>query len=196
MEKTSIKSLKGTQTEKNLIASFAGESQARNRYTYAASVAKKAGYEQIAAIFLETAENEKQHAKRFFQLLEGGMVEVNASFPAGVIGDTAANLEAAAEGEHAEWTKIYKDASETAQQEGFDQVSKQFRHVSGVEEQHEKRYRKLIENLKDSAVFKKNTQVQWVCRKCGHVHTGTEAPKICPTCTHPQAYFEIRSENY
>ena len=196
MGKTAVKSIKGTQTEKNLLASFAGESQARNRYTYAASVAKKAGYEQIAAIFLETAENEKEHAKRFFKLLEGGDVEISASYPAGVIGDTAANLHAAAEGEHHEWTKLYKEAAEIADKEGFDVVADQFKEIAEVEEKHEKRYRKLLANIKNNTVFKKDTEVSWKCRNCGYVHKGKEAPEKCPACAHPRAYFEVLNENY
>jgi len=196
METTKTKSLKGTKTEKNLLASFAGESQARNRYTYFASAAKKAGYEQIAAIFLETADNEKEHAKRFFKLLEGGEVEISASYPAGVIGDTASNLEASAAGEHVEWTKLYKEAAETAQAEGFEEVAKQFTEIAEVEEQHEKRYTKLLQNVKEGKVFKKDTVVKWKCRNCGYVHEGNEAPKSCPACLHPQAYYEVVCENY
>jgi len=165
-----MKSLKGTRTEKNLLASFAGESQARNRYTYFASAAKKAGYEQIAAIFLETADNEKEHAKRFFVLLEGGEARITAGYPAGVIGDTAQNLLAAAEGENLEWTKLYKDAGETARKEGFEEVAKQFKEIAEVEEQHEARYRKLLANIKKGKVFKKDTVVKWKCRNCGYVH--------------------------
>lgn len=191
-----MKSIKGTQTEKNLLASFAGESQARNRYTYFASVAKKAGYEQIAAIFLETADNEKEHAKRFFKLLEGGEVEITASYPAGVIGDTSANLLAAAEGEHLEWTKLYKEAAEVARKEGFEEVAVQFEEIAEVEEEHEKRYRKLLKNIKDNVVFKKSKVVKWKCRNCGYVHEGEEAPDACPACAHPQAYYELLCENY
>ena len=191
-----MKSLKGTKTEKNLLASFAGESQARNRYTYFASVAKKAGYEQIAAIFLETADNEKEHAKRFFVLLEGGEAEITASYPAGVIGDTAQNLEAAAAGENLEWTKLYKDAEGTARKEGFEEVAKQFKEIGEVEEQHEKRYRKLLKNVKEGKVFKKETVVKWKCRNCGYVHESKEAPGECPACLHPQAFYELLCENY
>jgi len=190
------KSVKGTETEKNLLASFAGESQARNRYTYFASVAKKAGYEQIAAIFLETADNEKEHAKRFFKLLEGEDVEITASYPAGVIGDTPANLKAAAEGEHLEWGKLYKEAEDTARREGFGDIAAQFKEIAEVEEQHEKRYRKLLKNLKEGAVFKKDAVVKWKCRNCGYVHEGKEAPDKCPACAHPQAYYELLCENY
>lgn len=190
------KTIKGTQTEKNLLASFAGESQARNRYTYFASVAKKAGFEQIAAIFLETADNEKEHAKRFFKLLEGGELEIQASYPAGVIGDTAQNLAAAASGENLEWTKLYKEAEETARKEGFEEVASQFKEISEVEEEHEKRYRKLLKNVKEGKVFKSNTVVKWKCRNCGYIHEGKEAPDKCPACEHPQAYYELLCENY
>jgi rubrerythrin len=190
------KAIKGTKTEKNLLASFAGESQARNRYTYFASVARKAGYEQIAAIFLETADNEKEHAKRFFKLLEGGDVEITTSYPAGVIGDTAANLEAAAAGENLEWTKLYKQAEEVARQEGFEEVAIQFKEIAEVEEQHEIRYRKLLKNIKEGKVFKKDTVVKWKCRNCGYVHEGKEAPEECPACAHPQGYYELLCENY
>ncbi len=191
-----MKSIKGTKTEKNLLASFAGESQARNRYTYFASAAKKAGFEQIAAIFLETAENEKEHAKMFFKFLEGGEVEITAAYPAGIIGDTVANLEAAAAGENLEWTKLYKEAAETAREEGFDEVAEVFKEISEVEEEHEKRYRKLIKNIQDGKVFKKDETVKWKCRNCGYVHEGKEAPGKCPACAHPQSYYEMMSENY
>lgn len=187
---------KGSKTEHNLLASFAGESQARNRYTYFASVAKKAGYEQIAGIFLETADNEKEHAKLFFNFLKGGDLEITATYPSGIIGDTAANLEAAAAGEHLEWTKLYKEAAEVARQEGFQDVAKTFQEISEVEEQHELRYRKLLKNLKENKVFKKDEVVKWKCRNCGYVHEGTEAPKRCPACDHPQSYFELMAENY
>jgi len=189
-------SIKGTKTEKNLLASFAGESQARNRYTYFASVAKKSGYEQIAAIFLETADNEKEHAKRFFKLLEGGEVEIAAAYPAGVIGDTAQNLKAAAEGENLEWTKLYKEAEETARKEGFEEIASQFKEIAEVEEEHEKRYRKLLKNIKESKVFEKDAVVKWKCRNCGYVHEGKTAPQECPACKHPQAYYELLCENY
>ena len=190
------KSLKGTKTEKNLLVAFAGESQARNRYTYFASVAKKAGYEQISAIFLETAENEKEHAKRFFKLLEGGEVEITAAYPAGVIGDTPNDLEAAANGEKLEWSKLYLDAENIAHQEGFENVAVQFKEIAEVEEQHEKRYRKLLNNIKEGKVFKKDNVVKWHCRNCGYVHEGKEAPQKCPACDHPQAYYEVLAENY
>ena len=188
--------LKGTKTEKNLLASFAGESQARNRYTYFASVAKKAGYEQIAAIFLETADNEKEHAKRFFKFLKGGEVEITASYPAGVIGDTDANLKAAADGENLEWTKLYKEAEDTARQEGFEEIADLFKEIAEVEEEHEKRYRKLFKNIKEGTVFKKDKVVKWKCRNCGYVHEGQEAPEVCPACAHPQAYYELLCESY
>ncbi len=188
--------LKGSKTEKNLLAAFAGESQARNRYTYFAGVAKKAGYEQIASIFLETADNEKEHAKRFFKLLKGGDVEITAAYPAGVIGDTAQNLEAAAEGEKMEWSTIYRDAEETAREEGFDEIADQFKEIAEVEEQHEKRYRKLLANIKNESVFKKESSVKWKCRNCGYIHEGEEAPMKCPACAHPQSYYEIFVENY
>lgn len=196
METANIKSLKGTKTEKNLLASFAGESQARNRYTYFASVAKKAGYEQIAAIFLETADNEKEHAKRFFKLLEGNELEIQASYPAGVIADTAANLEASMMGENLEWTKLYKEAEDIARQEGFERIAAQFREIGEVEKEHEKRYGKLLKNLKEGKVFKKDTLVKWKCINCGYVHEGEEAPKECPACEHPQSYYEVLCENY
>ncbi len=189
-------SVKGTQTEKNLLAAFAGESQARNRYTYFAGVAKKAGYEQIAAIFLETADNEKEHAKRFFKFLEGGEVEITAGYPAGAIGDTAANLEASADGEKMEWTSIYKDFANTAAKEGLDAVATTFKEIGEVEEKHEKRYRALLANVKGGKVFKKDAPVKWHCRNCGYVHNGPEAPDVCPACLHPQAYYEVLAENY
>jgi len=190
------KSIKGTHTEKNLLAAFAGESQARNRYTYAASVAKKAGYEQISALFTETAENEKEHAKRFFKFLEGGEVVITAAYPAGFIGDTAQNLKAAADGEKAEWTMIYKDFAGVAQQEGFLDVAAAFLSIAKVEKEHETRYRKLLANLCDGKIFKKDASVRWVCRNCGYVHEGPEAPNLCPACNHPQAYYEVKAENY
>jgi len=189
-------SLKGSQTEKNLLAAFAGESQARNRYTFFASAAKKAGYEQIAAIFLETADNEKEHAEVFFKFLEGGDVEITASYPAGVIGDTAANLEAAADGERLEWTTLYQESARVAREEGFGKVAASFTEIAEVEEQHETRYRKLLANLRDGKVFKRNTVVKWKCRNCGYVHEGTEPPDVCPACQHAKAYYEILAENY
>ncbi len=189
-------SVKGTKTEKNLLAAFAGESQARNRYTYFAGVAKKAGYEQIAAVFLETADNEKEHAKMFFKHLEGGEVEITASYPAGKIGDTAANLEAAADGEKMEWTSLYKDFETTARAEGFDNIAETFKEIAEVEEEHEKRYRALLKNVKTGKVFSRESAVKWHCRNCGYVHEGKEAPKVCPACKHPQAHYEILAENY
>jgi rubrerythrin len=191
-----MKNLKGSKTEKLLLAAFAGESQARNRYTYFAGVARKAGFEQIAAIFEETAENEKEHAKRFFKFLPGGDAEITAVYPSGVIGDTAANLLAAAEGEKLEWTKLYVDAAGVARGEGFNDVAFVFKEIAEVEEKHEKRYRKLLANVKDGKVFKKDEPVKWKCRNCGYVHEGKEAPKACPACAHPQAFFEILAENY
>ncbi|MBN2160102.1 MAG: rubrerythrin family protein [Spirochaetes bacterium] len=191
-----MKSLKGTKTEKNLLASFAGESQARNRYTFFASQAKKEGYEQIAAIFLETAENEKEHAKRFFKFLEGGMVEINASYPAGVIGTTADNLKAAAEGENEEHTKLYPEAADIADQEGFKEIAIVWRKIAEVEKHHEQRYLMLLKNIKDGAVFKKKAKTKWKCRNCGYVHEGESAPEACPACLHPQSYFEILTDEY
>jgi rubrerythrin len=188
--------LKGSQTEKNLLASFAGESQARNRYTFFASVAKKAGFEQIAAIFRETADNEKEHAERFFEFLEGGELEINASYPAGEIKDTAANLEASAAGENLEWTKLYKEAEETARDEGFEEIASVFKEIGEVEEEHEKRYRKLLQNIREDKVFKRDMVVKWKCRNCGYVHEGKEAPEECPACAHEQKYYEILCENY
>jgi len=188
--------LKGSKTEKNLLAAFAGESQARNRYTYFASAAKKEGYEQIAALFLETAENEKEHAKRFFKLLEGGMVEFTATFPAGSIGTTAENLKAAAEGEYEEWTKLYPGAAEIAEKEGFRDIAAVFRQIAKVEVQHEKRYRKLLDNVEKAKVFRKDAAASWTCRNCGYHHEGTEPPDQCPACLHPKNYFEVSAENY
>ncbi|HTF99415.1 MAG TPA: rubrerythrin family protein [Nitrospirota bacterium] len=188
--------LKGTKTEKNLLAAFAGESQARNRYTFFASIAKKEGYEQIAAIFLETADNEKEHAKRFFKFLEGGMTEFTASFPAGIIGTTMQNLKAAAEGEHEEWTKLYPGAADVAAQEGFPDVAAAFRFIAKVEVDHEKRYLKLLENIEKNGVFKKGKSTTWKCRNCGYHHEGTDAPDVCPTCLHPKSFFELWMENY
>lgn len=191
-----MKSIKGTKTEKNLLASFAGESQARNRYTYFASVAKKEGYEQISAIFLETADNEKEHAKRFFKLLEGGEVEITASYPAGIIEDTMRNLAESAAGENLEWTKLYKEAEDTARKEGFEEIARQFKEIAEVEEQHEKRYKNLLKNIKEGMVFKRDKVVLWKCRNCGYVHEGKTAPNECPACAHPQAYCELFCENY
>lgn len=189
-------SLKGTQTEKNLLAAFAGESQARNRYTFAASIAKKAGYEQIAALFLETADNEKEHAKRFFKFLEGGMVEIQASYPAGIIGTTEQNLEAAAAGEHEEWTKLYIEGAKVAEKEGFPDVAEAFRMIAKVEEKHEARYLKLLANVREGKVFKKDQPAKWKCRNCGYIHEGTDAPDLCPACKHAKAFFEVFAETY
>ena len=191
-----MKSVKGTKTEKNLLKSFAGESQARNRYTYFASVAKKEGYEQISAIFTETADNEKEHAKRFFKFLEGGMVEITASYPAGKIGTTAENLKAAAEGENEEWTKLYSEFADIAKEEGFNEIASAFRLISKVEAEHEKRYLKLLKNIEENSVFVKKEKVRWVCRKCGYVHEGEKAPDSCPACLHPKSHFEVYAENY
>ena len=190
------KSLKGTQTEKNLLAAFAGESQARNRYTYFASAARKGGFEQIANIFIETSENEKEHAKVFFKHLEGGDAEVVAVYPAGMIKDTKSNLEAAAAGEQLEWTKLYSDFGKIAQNEGFADVARSFEQISKVEKFHESRYRKLIDDVAKGEVFKKKAPVKWHCINCGYVHEGTEPPKNCPACSHPQAFFEVLAENY
>lgn len=190
------KSIKGTQTEKNLLASFAGESQARNRYTYFASQAKNEGFEQIAKIFTETADNEKEHAKVFFKYLEGGDLEITASFPAGTIGDTKANLEAAASGEHLEWSKLYADAAKVAKDEGFSDIAVSFTEIGEVEEFHEKRYRKLLKNVETGEVFKKKASVKWHCTNCGYIHEGPEAPQECPACKHPQSYYELLAENY
>ena len=178
-----MKELKGTRTEQNLLTAFAGESQARNKYTYFASVAKKEGYEQIAAIFLETAENEKEHAKLWFKALGG-------------IGTTAENLVHAAEGEYYEWTEMYDEFARVAEEEGFLALAKQFRAVAAVEKVHEERYRKLLENVETAQVFAKAGVTVWVCRNCGHIHIGEAAPKACPVCAHPQAYFEVRATNY
>ena len=188
--------MKGSKTEKNLLASFAGESQARNRYTYFASVAKKAGFEQIAGIFLETAENEKEHAKKFFKFLEGGDTEITASYPAGVIGDTKTNLKASADGEKEEWGKLYPDAEKIAREEGFEDVAAIFHEIAEVEEYHERRYRKLAANIKEGKVFKRGEVVKWKCDNCGYVHEGKEAPELCPACAHPQSYYELWVEAY
>jgi rubrerythrin len=190
------KSVKGSQTEKNLLAAFAGESQARNRYTYFASTARKEGYEQIANIFSETADNEKEHAKVFFNYLEGGDVEITAAYPAGMINNTQANLEAAAAGEKLEWSKIYQDFAGTARAEGFPEIAASFDQIARVEKFHEARYRKLIENMTTGAVFKRATKVKWHCANCGYVYEGTEPPKECPACKHPQAFYELLAENY
>ncbi len=188
--------LEGTQTEKNLLTAFAGESQARNRYTYFASEAKKAGYENIAGIFLETADNEKEHAKRLFKFLEGGEVEITGSFPAGVIGDTKSNLEAAAAGENYEHTQMYPEFAEVAENEGFSGIASVFENIAVAEQAHEARYRALIGNLENDMVFKRDTVVKWKCRNCGYVHEGTEAVEKCPACAHERAYFEVWARNY
>jgi len=190
------KSIKGSQTEKNLLASFAGESQARNRYTYFASAARKEGFEQIANIFAETAENEKEHAKVFFQYLEGGDAEITASYPAGMIKDTLTNLKAAAEGEKMEWSKIYADFAQIAREEGFTEIATSYKEIAEVEEFHERRYRKLAANVAAGEVFNKKATVKWHCTNCGYIHEGTEAPKVCPACKHPQSYYELLAENY
>jgi len=188
--------LKGTKTEQNLLKAFAGESQARNRYSYAASAAKKEGYEQIAALFLETADNEKQHAKRFFRFLEGGMVEITAAYPAGVIGTTAENLKAAADGELEEHSVLYPEFARIAKEEGFPQVAAQFNLVANAEKHHEARYRELLKTLEAKSMFKKGSAVKWTCRECGYVHEGPEAPGVCPCCEHPQAFFQVLCETY
>lgn len=189
-------SLKGTETERNLLKAFAGESQARNRYTFFAKQAAKEGYEQIAALFLETAENEGQHAKMYFRHLEGGPVEITATYPAGKIGTTAENLLAGAEGENEEWTDLYPAFADMADSEGFPAAAKSFRQIAKVEAWHEARYRKLLDNLEKDAVFAKPEPVKWICRKCGFVHEGPRALKVCPACDHPQAYQEIYAENF
>jgi len=190
------KSLKGSKTEKNLLISFAGESQARNRYTFFASIAKKEGFEQISAIFTETADQEKEHAKKFFKYLEGGAVEITASYPAGVIGTTAQNLEAAAAGEHGEWSHDYPLFAKIAAEEGFDEIANTFEKVAIVEEQHEKRYLTFLGRVKAGKVFERDEVVEWQCRNCGFVFTGKKAPEECPACLHPQAYFEVKKNNY
>ncbi len=190
------KSVKGTKTEKNLLTAFAGESQARNRYTYFASAARKEGFEQISGIFTETAENEKEHAKVFFQYLEGGDVEITAGYPAGMIKDTKSNLQAAAAGENMEWTTIYANFAKIAKDEGFSQIANSFKQIAEVEQFHEARYRKLINNIANGQVFKKKASIKWHCRNCGYVFEGTEAPRECPACKHPQAFYEVLAENY
>jgi rubrerythrin len=193
---TMTKSVKGTKTEQNLLKAFAGESQARNRYEFFSRAAMKEGYEQIAAIFQETANQEKEHAKRFFKFLEGGMVEITAAYPAGVIGTTKENLKAAAEGEHEEWTILYPQFSETAKEEGFPEIATAFKLIAKIETEHEKRYLKLLQNISEDLVFMKKGKVWWKCRNCGYVYEGEKAPEICPACQHPKAFFEIREENY
>lgn len=188
--------LKGSQTEKNLLAAFAGESQARNRYTYFAGQARKEGYIQISAIFEETANQEKEHAKREFKFLKGGGVEIIAAYPAGVIGNTIDNLKAAADGEHYETTEMYPGFAEVAEKEGFDEIAKAFRSIAVAEKRHEERYLALAKNITDGSVFKREKPVRWVCSNCGYVHEGPEAPKACPACAHPQSYYEIEAVNY
>ncbi len=189
-------SIKGTRTEKNLLHSFAGESQARNRYDFFAGVAKKEGLVQISKIFEETALQEKEHAKRFFKFLEGGAVEITASFPAGVIGNTLENLKAAASGEHEEWTEAYPEFARIAREEGFPEIAVLWERVSIAEKQHEKRYNDLWKNLEAGKVFKRDGVVIWRCLNCGYIHEGKEAPQLCPACLHPQAYFELLGENW
>jgi rubrerythrin len=190
------KSVRGTKTERNLLAAFAGESQARNRYSFFASAARKEGFEQIANIFTETAENEKEHAKIFFKYLEGGDTEIAAAYPAGMIKNTKSNLEAAAAGEKMEWTAIYSDFSKTARDEGFPEAARSFEQIAKVEKFHESRYRKLANNIANGEVFKKKSVVKWHCANCGYMFEGTEPPKECPACKHPQAYYEVLAENY
>jgi rubrerythrin len=188
--------LNGSETEKHLLAAFAGESQARSRYTIAAKIAKKEGYEQISGIFMETAENELEHAKMFFKQLQGGEATITAGYPAGLVGDTLAQLKAAAEGEKLEWTTLYTNSSDVAKQEGFDEIADVFNHIAEVEQWHERRYNKLIEAVTNGTVFKAPSPALWKCRNCGRVHEGTEPPDICPSCLHPKAHFELYVENY
>jgi len=189
-------SLRGTKTERNLLTAFAGESQARNRYTYYAGAARKEGFVQISDIFEETANQEREHAKRFFKFLEGGEVEIQAAFPAGVIGTTAENLRAAAAGEHEEWSSMYPGFAAVAREEGFDAIAAVFEAVSVAEKQHEKRYLDLLANVESGTVFRKDKKVVWRCRNCGYLHEGEESPKACPACAHPQAHFELLGENW
>ena len=188
--------IKGSESEKNLLKAFAGESQARNRYTFFASVARKEGFVQIGNIFLETADNEKEHAEIFFKYLEGGDLDIEASYPAGKIGTTEENLLAAAEGEKMEWGTLYPDFARVAREEGFDDVADSFREIAEVEEEHEKRYRKLLANVAEGKVFKKDKSVKWKCGNCGYVHEGVEAPEVCPACKHGREYYEIFVEGY
>jgi rubrerythrin len=190
------KSIKGTQTEKNLLKAFAGESQAKNRYTFFAKQAQKDGYEQIAALFAETALNEEEHGKLFFKCLEGGPVEITATYPAGKIGTTAENLAAAAAGEHEEWTELYPEFSRIAAEEGFPRVSTLFKLIAKIEESHNARFMKLLKNLEENQVFERGEKVFWFCRKCGHIHFGNKALNNCPVCNHPMSYFELKAENY
>lgn len=189
-------SLKGTQTEKNILTAFAGESQARNKYTFFASVARKEGYRQIHNIFLETAANEKEHAERLFKFLEGGTAEIKAEFPAGVIGNTVENLKEAAAGENYEWTEMYPGFADVADKEGFREVAGAMRSIAVAEKQHEKRYNELHENIEKGRVFKRDKPVKWRCSNCGYIHEGTEAPEVCPACLHKQEYFELLGENW
>ncbi|NOZ08643.1 MAG: rubrerythrin family protein [FCB group bacterium] len=191
-----MSSIKGTKTEQNLLKSFAGESQARMRYDYFAKKAKKEGLEQISDIFSETAVNEKAHAKRFFSFLEGGMVEITATYPAGKIGTTLENLKASAEGENEEWTELYPEFARIAEEEGFKEIANTFRMIARVEQAHEERFRKIYDNLESGKVFERNGKVIWKCRNCGYLHEGTKAPKLCPACQHPQSYFELKASNY
>ena len=188
--------LKESKTERNLLAAFAGESQARNRYTFFASAARKEGFQQISTIFEETADQEKEHAKRLFKFLEGGEVEVTASFPAGVVGSTLENLKDAAAGEHYEHTEMYPGFAKIAREEGFERIAKVFEAIAVAEKQHEKRYNDLAANIEAGTVFKREKKVVWRCRNCGYLHEGTEAPKVCPACNHPQAHFELLGENW
>jgi len=189
-------SIKGTRTEQNLVTAFAGESQARSRYTFFASQAKKEGYEQIAAVFLESADNEKEHAKRLFKFLEGGEVQIQAAFPAGVIGSTIENLVAAANGEKHEYTEMYPGYAQVAEEEGFHEIAAVLRAIARAEQGHEERYVALLENLRNNRVFEREEKVVWRCRNCGYLHIGNSAPKVCPACGHPQAYFELQAKNY
>ena len=191
-----MKSIKGTMTEQNLLKAFAGESQARNRYTFFASVAKKEGYEQIAGVFMETAEQEKEHAKRFFKYLEGGPLTITASYPAGIIGTTTENLLAAAEGEHEEWDVLYAEFGDVAEKEGFPEIANTFRQIAKVEAEHEKRYLKLLSRITDGNFFVRDNEIWWQCRNCGYVIKAKEAPLKCPACAHPQSYFEPKKGNY
>lgn len=190
------KSIKGTRTEQNLLKAFAGESQARTRYTFFASAAKKEGFEQISGVFTETANQEKEHAERFFKFLEGGMVEITASFPAGRIGTTAENLKAAAEGENEEWTLLYPEFAQVAEEEGFKAVAAAFKAIAKVEAEHEARYKTLLARVEADKVFEREEEILWQCRNCGYVHKGKKAPENCPSCNHPKAYFEPKKENY
>jgi len=191
-----MKKLNGTETEKNLLAAFAGESQARNRYTFFSSKAKKEGFEQIAAIYQETADNEKEHAEIFFKHLQGGEVEIKATYPAGVIGCTKENLLASAEGEKMEWGTLYPNFAEIAKKEGFPEIAESFEEIGEVEAYHERRFRKLLDNVKNKKIFKKDKKIKWKCRNCGYVHEGEDAPNICPACKHPRSYYEVWTENY